>query len=688
MYGIGWRNLGRVYGAGQGGGGAAVGGVSSLLFDFNPSTGSGVANLPQTLTFNGTTVTNSARYAASQATTSLWTATAGGNLAISSTGVVPTVGLAAPFTASASRALSIAPAGAAYVGTAVDWDVTTEDVVYELIFRMPNGSSSMELFAKYRSSGNIGIVAEITAAAPTQIRVYVRDSVTSASAGIGATLVPGAWYHMMVLVDRSVGMRVYFNGILASSDTTVRSGSLTNTACACIGAIADAAGAITLPASTTQYSLFSMWKGVGLLNTTAEQDAVVLERFVRLTGIYPSTAKGAGVPTNMSRSTSATVDIDRDDDGIRRVFLVGANWMRLAKRKEALGSTRHIGALIETAATNRILQSQTMGTTWLATNISISADSMVAPDGSTTADGVVASTTNGAHAVTQAASVTAAIHTFSAWLKKGSNDFAALYVGSPFGNGVMFDLANGVVGGRNSATTNIVGYMEPWGDGWYRCWVVFTPTASSPGFGIYTSQANWASNSGAQHIYAGDNVSVGTYIWGAQVELGDVPSAYIATTTAMTTRNADTLSFEGAGNATNGPGTMEATFMTPDLDAAASCAVFTIGAATAVATDRRILQIAAAGDAGGFIVNSGATNVANITGVTDLADGNPHTLRGIYSLNDFRYFEDGVAAGTPDTAGAIPLTSPTIYIGSLYGGTNQLNGLVTRARIWSKALTP
>jgi len=208
------------------------------------------------------------------------------------------------------------------------------------------------------------------------------------------------------------------------------------------------------------------------------------------------------------------------------------------------------GILLEGAArTNLAIYSEQMdnSTGWpVLARVTISADTIIAPDGETTADSILETTdTNTHHPNSAAVTVIADNYQIgSIFFKQLGRTHAAL---SFFGTGVidakaLFDLSDGTV----EATTGddfISAGIEDVGDGWFRCWVCLRDSAV-----VSLQMLPHTNEDGVSIIdsYSGD-VTKGVYAWGAMIEdVGAVepggPSSYVKTVASAVSRAADTLS--------------------------------------------------------------------------------------------------------------------------------------------------
>lgn len=174
------------------------------------------------------------------------------------------------------------------------------------------------------------------------------------------------------------------------------------------------------------------------------------------------------------------------------------------------------------APNNLILQSQTFdNASWTKNNTTISADSTVAPDGTTTADALIENTATSTHQVYQLPGLAVSTYTVSVYAK--ANGRTQFRIQQESGGDSQFTLTGSGTAtalGANSASITALA------NGWYRCSTTFTVTGA---FGVYITLYNGTSTS-----YTGDGVS-GIYLWGAQTErvtYQTVPSTYTATTAA------------------------------------------------------------------------------------------------------------------------------------------------------------
>ena len=218
------------------------------------------------------------------------------------------------------------------------------------------------------------------------------------------------------------------------------------------------------------------------------------------------------------------------------------NKLRLDYNPSEVGKI--VGWLLEESSTNTVLQSQDFTTTWTVQDLgSIVADATMSPTGSMMAsmkaDSLTA-TSNGAGkcSVSQPQTfVDGNTYTVSVYAKKGAIDFleisTSLLSSATFAQ--TFDLSTGTVGtsGGNVTSKRMVLYPN----GWYRCEVTFTATATT-NQEIHLIARNVDAVFNNCTFINQDNI----FVWGMQVEELPYSTSYIKTTDATVTRAADIAS--------------------------------------------------------------------------------------------------------------------------------------------------
>lgn len=192
-----------------------------------------------------------------------------------------------------------------------------------------------------------------------------------------------------------------------------------------------------------------------------------------------------------------------------------------------------LGYYSEAAFTNNLLQSQTFeNAAWVPANVTVSANALVAPDGTTTADLLTVGGASAAY-LNQSTTTTAGSVTTSIIAKAGTGSYIQICddhdgAGGSYCN---FDLTNGVVG----TASGHVGKIEALGSGWYRCSVALTALAQTDGvfFVVIGSPSGGRANAPA----GGATV----YFWHAQEVAASVPGPVLVTTSATASAAADSL---------------------------------------------------------------------------------------------------------------------------------------------------
>jgi hypothetical protein len=185
--------------------------------------------------------------------------------------------------------------------------------------------------------------------------------------------------------------------------------------------------------------------------------------------------------------------------------------------------------LVEPQRTNLLLRSQEFGTSpWAFGGVldTISANSIISPDGTQNADTFVCGYTGYSSIYQSATTTLGTLYTFSVFAKKGNQNKLSIELrGADTTPNIVFDLNNGTILSGSGGTITSVG------NGWYKC--TLTKLSNSTSTLIIIGRGLTGS--------IGDTFN----LYGAQLEEGSYPTSYIPTTSASVTRNADVISKTG-----------------------------------------------------------------------------------------------------------------------------------------------
>jgi hypothetical protein len=199
--------------------------------------------------------------------------------------------------------------------------------------------------------------------------------------------------------------------------------------------------------------------------------------------------------------------------------------------------------LLEKQSTNLALYSEQFDDAyWIKQNLTVTANSIVSPDGTQNADLLTLNTLNAEHNVYAPAAglviTSNAPFTFSCYVKKGTGRYfctATYFTGVGFGPYATFDLNTAtLVASGASFGTYSSSKIESVGNDWYRC--------SVTGFGPYISLIFAPDIRSASSLVPGvpfTGAGETMYLWGAQLEASSYPTSLINTTASSATRVAD-----------------------------------------------------------------------------------------------------------------------------------------------------
>ena len=328
------------------------------------------------------------------------------------------------------------------------------------------------------------------------------------------------------------------------------------------------------------------------------------------------------------------------------------------------------GILIEGQATNLNPQSDALASWGSSGDVVIESDSAIGPDGTLTADLVIANTTNTAHYVrSNSISVSSSSsYTLSGYFKAVNNyrvRLVAFRTAAPYTGeiGAVFTLS----GSGSVTTTAGTATIESVGNGWYRC--VGTGTAGTSASHIQVQIIKSDGSDG----YAGDGYS-GVICSKIQYELGSFASSPISTSGSAATRAAESLSVAMADvGVSQGP----VSAMVEGSTGSASGHL--IGLSDTTSSNRWALwRPYSTEDYRLLAVTDNSTVVS-----ANLASATKFAMR--IDTDDFGVCGDGGTVVT-DTAGVAPVTT-TIGIGVGFNGSYQANGHVKRVALYNEALS-
>ncbi len=345
------------------------------------------------------------------------------------------------------------------------------------------------------------------------------------------------------------------------------------------------------------------------------------------------------------------------------------------------------GLLVEEQRTNGNLHSEDFSdASWTKAGATIGVNAALSPDGTTTADKLIETAANQAHAAYSVVSNSAgSSHTLSVFSKSAGRSVLIIrsnLTGTFLSN--SFDLASGnvqrVAAGYSAKIENI-------GNGWYRCSV--SATAASTGCLSIFCAYNGTLTSDADPAYLGDGTS-GILLWGAQSEVGSFPTSYIPTTSASVTRSADVCQitgsdFSGFWNASEGSFACEVDCL--DGSTVRNQGIVTANDGTFANVMGQIRNIQnTIGDYGAFCRASNTTTMSISRAAGSTQAGVAFKVATGFKANDCADSLNGGAVIT-DSSVTIP-TVNRITIGDFHTGANTiLNGHIARLRYFNKRLT-
>ena len=415
-------------------------------------------------------------------------------------------------------------------------------------------------------------------------------------------------------------------------------------------------GTITLSGASTAGPLI----GIGLL------DRVSLS-FTPTAGTLTLTVTGSVTLAQLENRSSLTAYTPTTTQTI-------TNYQRLLKTAAANEWPREfepvtgecLGRSVWEARTNLVLYSQEFDNAyWTKSNVTISTNQIIAPDGTLTADKLVEDATLNQHRVLRA--IDGSTKNISIYAKAAERSYIGLF--AAVGTRTYFNLSAGTIGTVSSGSTATI---ESVGNGWYRCSLYNAHPTNGALFQLSTD--------GTTETYTGDGVS-GLYIWGADLEAGTFATPYIPTVAAQVTRVADSAAMTGT-NFSSWYNQAEGCFVASALTASTTATGSILSAEDGTASNRMQVRANSSGAMSLTVVVAGATQVSMTNG--SFAANVYKMGAASYNFNNYAISCDGAAVST-DTVATVPVVNQLV----VGGGTSQnaLNGYIKRLTYYPESLT-
>lgn len=383
--------------------------------------------------------------------------------------------------------------------------------------------------------------------------------------------------------------------------------------------------------------------------------------------------EAAGSPTGTFVRASANRSFVDPVTGL--IAYVGANVMAFESN----------GSKFEGQRANDCLQSQAfdVGATWtnfVGTPV-VTANTDVAPDGTTTADKIADDAAGAREELGQSVGLTddGSIWVWTFYLKKMATTptefplFGLSIQGGTLQN--IFFWVNELTGAtEQEAKTGTASFsVESFNDDWWRviCSVTGNGTNTSASLNIYPS---YGTTFGTPNDAAQGNI----VLWGSKLEKGDFDSSDILTTIAAVTRDQDTLTWEAASNILTAQGTI---VLTPTVLNAAQAMTFLD---TRNGSNQQGVHIGMNASGQAVATVTTAIDQANLTATgDDFVAGTPKQVALTWQANEFKLITSGVER-VEDTAGSVPASHTIIRAGALGDNTVPLFGNLENLHIFNQ----
>jgi hypothetical protein len=343
------------------------------------------------------------------------------------------------------------------------------------------------------------------------------------------------------------------------------------------------------------------------------------------------------------------------------------------------------GLLLEESRTNLLFPSGDPSTAFTTFATTTTANSAVAPDGTTTATRMVETATTAVHYVQKSVASTASTtYALSVFAKAQEVRYLQVILDdNTNGCYATFDLQTGTITGALAARgtgTATAAYITPAGNGWYRCTVVGSMPGTTARCPLVFCQSG---NPGYAPSYAG-NASNGMLIWGTQLEAGAFQTSYIPTTGASATRAVDVASMSLASWFSASQGTFATETMWSGAVPATTFPRY-IEANDGTVNNYLGMIFSPPNNQQGIMGIAGVAQTAAQVTFTPVA-GSPFKVGLTYTATARQLAVNGSTPASQSNPSGLPTLS-TLSFGNRPANDRPLNGYIRRVRYWSRALS-
>lgn len=339
------------------------------------------------------------------------------------------------------------------------------------------------------------------------------------------------------------------------------------------------------------------------------------------------------------------------------------------------------GLLMEESRTNMITYSEDLDdTSWFQFSTDVTNSVMDSPKGSSSVSFVENTAVQGSVSAQYLVFTVGNTYTFSAFVKKGNNQWVRLAHVTSGGTGCWFDLDNGEIGTVNSQGATMTAYPN----GWYRITNTFIATEAGPESNVggvpQLAFVGLSDGDGSVSASTGQNI----YVWGVQMEAGSFQTSLIPTSGSTVTRAADLASITG-DNFSSWYNQIQGSFFVGANHKGSSYFNNAIFLEVNNGTTNNQIKIFSVGaDPYLYITDTAAVQAYIDAGSVSV--GLPNKYAAGFTTNNFALSVNGATAVT-DASGTNPNGITQLVIGANLSGVGQPNGHISRIAYYSRRLT-